>query len=405
MQENVKIEKKAPSSKKFILEKGPHIRRADFKQLNTKTMMIDVIIALIPLILFAWFKNGIAPFIEKNPEYNTNFFTMIYPLLFIIIGGGSAYLFEALYYLFFIKEEKINNKTVKVNPFKKSLDSHSIIPGLMLAMILPLNTPIWVLLLGVLFAIWVAKMLFGGFGYNLFNPALVGYVFVMTAFYGVITKNGGYFNPKEAVDAISSATPLGDFKEVLAGSMSLTDLLNNQGSLLNQFLGYRTGSLAETSGILCIVAFVYLVYKKVIDWKMPVIFVGSVFVLSYIVGAFIGYGGTLDFALFNILNGGVLYASVFMVTEPVTSPRNGQAKVFYALFIALLTLVLRFLSNMNEGVCTSILFMNMFTPMFDIGFAKLRVEDSTKKKIIGYGIYVLVAIAILAFIILRLAVK
>ena len=391
------------ADKRFQLTKGPHIRRADFGKLNTKTMMMDVIIALIPLIIFAWIKNGIMPFASKVA--NTNVWTMFKPLVFILIGGASAYLYEALYYLFFIKTEKIDNKEVKVYPFKKAWNTYGIIPGLMLAMILPLNTPIWVLLIGSLFTIWVGKMIFGGFGYNLFNPALVGYIFVMTAFYGVISKNGGYLNPKEVVDLVSGATPLSDFKNVLSGAETLENVISNHGSLFNFFLGLRSGSLAETSGLLIVVAFIYLVIKKVIDWKMPIIYVGTVFVLSYIVGAFIGYPLTLNFALFSILNGGVLFASVFMVTEPVTSPRNDMGKVMYAIFIGLLTVTLRFLSDMPEGASTAILFMNMFTPMIDLSCAKLRVEDQTKKKILSYSVYIFIILAISLYLVLKLTLK
>ena len=391
------------SDKKFILSKGPFIRRADFGKLNTKTMMMDVIIALCPLILFAWIKNGIIPL--ASSVANTNFYTMIRPLIFIILGGGSAYLFEALYYLFFVKKEKIDNKEVKVKPFIKAWETYAIIPGLMLAMILPLNTPLWILLLGTLFAIWIGKMIFGGFGYNLFNPALVGYIFVMTAFYGVINKNGGYLNPAETINVVSGATPLADFKNVLTGAETLDNVIASHGSLWKFFLGIRSGSLAETSGLLCLVAYAYLTYKRVIDWKMPLAYVGTVFLISYVVGAFTGYALTLSYALFNVLNGGVLFGAVFMVTEPVTNPRNDFAKILYAIYIGLLTITLRFLSDMPEGASTAILFMNMFTPLLDLSCAKLRVEDSLKKKIIGYGIYVLIAVAITVFIILRLTIR
>lgn len=389
------------SDRKFILAKGPYIRRADFGKLNTKTMMRDIIIALMPLMLFAWIKNGILPL--ANGIDGTNFYTMIRPLLFIVLGGGSAYLFEALWYLFFLKEEKIDRSIVKIKPFKKAWETYGIIPGLMLAMILPVNTPIWVMLLGSLFAIWIGKMIFGGFGYNLFNPALVGYIFVMTAFYGVISGNGGYLNPSETIDIVSGATPLADFKNVLTGTETLDNVIaTHGGSLWNFFLGIRSGSLAETSALLCIVAYVYLVIKNVIDWKMPLAYVGTVFLISYIVGAFTGYAATLRYAIFNILNGGVMFAAVFMVTEPVTNPRNDFAKIIYAIFIGILTITLRFLSDMPEGASTAILFMNMFTPLMDVSCAKLRVQESLKKRIIGYGIYVLIAVAITVFVILKL---
>lgn len=374
------------ADRRFILSKGPHLRKSDFpKVYGTGVMMRDLFISLIPLVLFAWLKNGLFPYIGG---FDDNFYNVLRPLIMVIVGAGTSYLTEVGYFALFMKEK---------NPFKKSFKSYSIIPGLLLSMILPLYTPIWVLIIGAIFGEVFGKMIFGGFGYNIFNPALIGYVFVITAFYGAITSNGGYLNPAEV---ITGATPLADFKSVLDGTKSLDALLNTQGSLFDFFIGNVSGSMAETSGMLIVVAAIFLIMNGVIDWKTPVCYVATVFVFSYICGAFLGYASTLKFALFNILSGGVLFGAVFMVTEPVTSPRDPLAKVFYAMLMGLLTIMLRYLTGFNEGVATSILFMNMFTPILDIKCAQLRVADKPKTKVIGYGVIAVISIAIVLYTVL-----
>lgn len=354
-------------NKKYVLAKAPFVRRADLNKINTKNIMKDVLIALIPFVLFAWYKNGLYFYFENN----SLFYYMLYPLAFILIGALSAFLIEALYYLIILKEEDC---------FKKSWNNYSIISGLLLALILPINTPIWVLIIAVIFAIIIAKMLYGGFGHNIFNPALVGYIFVFAAYYNVIAENK-IFND---IDFVSSATPLSGFKSVLYGNTSINDLINSYGGLFKMFLGFIPGAIGETSALLCIIAFIYLSYKKAINPIMSLIYIFTCFVYSFILGMFINVDSLFNFAIFNILNGGIMFASVFMVTEPVTSPRNIKAKYIYTFFIAIISITLRFLSNYPEGVSTAILFMNMLSPSLDTYFAKLNVSNNKRKKIITY---------------------
>ncbi len=186
---------------------GPFIR---IKNTTTK-MMINVIIALIPIILFSFYKNGIIPY-QKG---YTDIFGMLYPLLFILIGTLSTFIIETVYEVIFNKN-KIS--------FKKIISSsYSYMPGLFLALILPINTPISILIIGCFFATIIGKMLFGGFGQNVFNPALIGCLFIMGAYALTIANSGGYLNSYE-IDTISSATPLsnlatisgvGTYKEVV----------------------------------------------------------------------------------------------------------------------------------------------------------------------------------------------
>lgn len=368
--------------KRFPAGKTPFIRRTDTTT-STSLIMRDYLTALLPLILFAWVKNGLLPYINGT----CGFFAMLYPLIFVLVGGISGYFIEGLYFLIFKKEKDLS----------KLKQSFSIIPGVLLAMILPLNTPIWVLILGSVFAILVGKMVFGGFGHNIFNPALIGYIFVMTAYYGIIDANGGYPNPSE-VGVLAGATPLTSF----FGGLSLEESLAAYGNLGTFFFGLHAGSIAETSAFLCLVALVYLIIRRVINWRIPVIYIGGVFLLTYIIGATKGYALDLRYPLFQIFNGGLFFGAVFMATEPVTSPRTPNGKIVFALFLAALTVMLRYVSDMVEGVATSILFMNMFIPLIDRSMAKIRLLGRDRKVIITYAILSIALIAIFGFTLMQI---
>ncbi len=376
------------NQKKFALAKGPYIRTADWGR-NTHTIMRDFIISILPLILFAWYKNGIKPLIDGN----VGVFQMLYPLLFILIGGLTAYVVEGLYFLIFFKEKNI---------FTKLSNSFAIIPGLLLAMVLPLHTPIWVLVFGVIFGTVIGKLIFGGFGFNLFNPALIGYVFVIAAFSSVINANGGYLNGNELL--VTGATPLSDFFSTFKESkMSMDEALKSAGGLLNIFIGTIPGSMAETSSLLCIVALVYLLVRKVINWRIPVIYIGGVFVFTLIIGLVTGYGFDLRFPLYNVFTGGVMFGAVFMASEPVTSPRTPNGEIVFGAFLAAITVMLRYL-KLQEGVATTILFMNLFTPLIDNSMAKLRVSDSPKKMVVTYVLIGVGVLAIFGFTLLQMGV-
>ncbi|NLD25762.1 MAG: RnfABCDGE type electron transport complex subunit D, partial [Acholeplasmataceae bacterium] len=354
-------------NKKFILSKEPFIRKADHSE-NTATMMLDFLIALSPLILFAWIKNGLLPFIDGN----TNFLGLIYPLLLVVLGGATSLLVEVFWYGVLIKD-----KPLKV----RIMTSFPAIPGILLGMIVPLATPWWAIIIGALFATVIGKLIFGGFGQNVFNPALVGYIFLMIAYYSIITAGNGFLNPTEAVNAISSATPMAIFAQDRVGSVNV--LLERYG-LWKMFLGLTPGAVAETSSLLCLVALAYLLVRKTINWRIPVIYLATVFVLTYVIGAFNGFAGTLNYALFNLFNGGLMFGAVFMATEPVTSPRNPNGKIIYALGLGVLTVLFRFGSI--EGVAISILVMNMFTAIIEKLAAKLRVQPNKKKVVLTYAI-------------------
>ena len=373
------------SSIKFSLGKEPFIRKADGKT-NTNTIMRDFVIALIPIILYAWVKNGLLPMIDGK----TDFGGMIKPLAFILVGGLTTFAVEYLFYWLTSKEKLFTKKTL-LDTLLTVKNSFAVIPGLLLAMILPLNTSFWVLIVCCLFATVVGKLLFGGFACNIFNPALVGYLFFSVAYGGL----SSYLNPSEVITVVSGATPLAN-----AATMPLhsgSELISSYGSIWNFIIGSIPGSLAETSGLLCLVAFVWLVVRKVINWRIPVFYVGTVFVLTYLVAVFCGRPGDLLYPLFHVFSGGLLFGAVFMATEPVTSPRTPNGKIVYALGLGVLTVMVRFLANAPEGVATSIMAMNIFTVIIDRNCAVVRAQRSVKKTAVTYSVMGLILVALSAY--------
>lgn len=355
--------------------KGPFIK-SENKTLN---MMKNLFFALLPIILFSFYKNGILPY--QKGYYS--FFEMIYPLLFVCIGGFSSFLIETIYVRIILKK-----KNQELVDYIKN--SYSIFPGIFLSLILPIHTPIIILIFGCFIAIILGKMLYGGFGHNIFNPALIGCLFVLTAYSSFITNQGGYLNSYE-IDTIAGATPL---SQVVEGIGSYETLIKPYGTLFDFFLGTIPGAIGETSSLLCIIAFFYLSYKKVIKWKIPVFYVGTVFIMTTIIACFNHVG--IWFPVFQVLSGGLLFGSIFMATDPVTSPITSLGQILYGICLGILTVVCRFLTPYPEGVLTSILFMNMMVFLLDkLG---IRNHHFKRKQLISLCIIPLLSVSIACFI-------
>lgn len=322
---------------------GPFIKDNN----KTSKIMFHLLISLTPIIIFAFIKNGVIPYMHGTSTIQG----MFYPLLFILVSTLATYVFEAIYELIF------TNKNIKdiIKNF------YSIFPGLFLALILPINTPIIIVIIGAFISSIIAKMLFGGFGNNIFNPALVGRLFIITMYAVVIGQNGGYLNTYE-IDTITQSTPLTN-ASLLANTGTYETLVKPYGSLLNFFIGTIPGALGETSSLLCILAFIYLTFFKVIKWKIPVTYILTVFAMTYVIGGINNQG--MWYPLFQILSGGLMFGAVFMATDPVTSPVTPIGQILYGMFLGILTVIFRFLTPFPEGVLTSILTMNMFVMILD----------------------------------------
>ena len=340
------------------------------KSKNTTTkMMLNVIVALIPIIVFSFYKNGVVPYSKGF----TNVYGMFYPIIFIVISTFATFMIETIYQLIF--DKKKNFKEILCN-------SYAYMPGLFLGLILPINTPISVLIVGCFCASIIGKILFGGFGKNIFNPALIGRLFIISAYALVITENGGCFNPME-VDTISSATPLTK-ASMLTGIGTYNELVAPFGNLWDFFIGNIPGTIGETSSLLCIIAFIYLTFTKTIKWRIPVCYVGVVFFMSFIIALYNNTG--IWYPLFQIFSGGLMFGAVFMATDPVTSPTTKVGQTIYGICLGILTVTLRHLTQYPEGVLTSILTMNMLISIID----SIGVKAKFNKNAIIIPIIVLV---------------
>lgn len=341
--------------KEYNNQMGPYLKHNN----STTKMMINLLIALLPIILFSFYKNGILPYMNGN----TNFIGLFYPLIFIGVAGVTTFLVETLYAKLFLK-----NRYDSISVFIKT--SYGYIPGIFLGLILPINTPLSILILGSIVSSLVGKMLFGGFGNNIFNPALIGALFITSAYSLVIANNGGYLNSFE-LDTISSATPLSN-ASAMTEIGSYKTLVEPYGSLNDFFIGTIPGAVGETSAFLCLIGFIFLAFTKTIKWVIPVVYVLTVFVITCLIGNLNGLG--LWFPLFHILSGGLMFGAVFMATDPVTSPTTPVGQVIYGLFLGILTVLFRFLTPYPEGVLTSILTMNMLVFIIDKIGAKSRLK-------------------------------
>ena len=293
----------------LILSSSPHIHTRD----SSRRIMLDVIIALLPAAIA-----GVVIFGAKA-------------LGVIAACVITAVVSEALFDVITHKKQTVG-------------DLSAVVTGLLLALNLSTNVAIWQCVVGTVFAIVVVKCLFGGLGKNFANPAITGRVFMLLAF---STVAGGA--KPVVVELVSSATPL----ELLAQGSE------NAPGLMELFLGLHGGAIGETCCLALLLGFAWLLFRRVIHWHVPVIFVGTVFVL-YLV-----FTGSLQMALAESLAGGLFLGAIFMATDYVTSPITLKGKMVFALGCGLVTFIIRYFCAYPEGVSFSILAMNILTPYIE----------------------------------------
>lgn len=315
----------------LTISTAPHISS---KQ-NIPSIMKDVCIALIPAALVAILFFGIGA------------------MKVIVSTVCACVLFEFLVTKYLMKTKNTTQ------------DYSAVITGLLLAYNLPSNMPIWMILVGSFVAIVVAKMAYGGLGKNLFNPALVGRVFLFISFPMAMTswpvpEWKDFFN----VDATTAATTLNALKHIDAKT-SATSLIatDNLPDYWQMFVGYTGGCIGEVSALALLLGMVYMLYKKVITWHIPVYYLGSVFVIMGIYYIFTG-NPKYD-PITQILSGGLMLGAIFMATDYVTSPMSKKGKIIFAIGCGVLTVIIRLYGAYPEGVSFAILIMNAFVPIID----------------------------------------
>ncbi|MDD2203239.1 MAG: RnfABCDGE type electron transport complex subunit D [Bacilli bacterium] len=356
----------------FGFDKGPHLKDTN----HTSKIMRRLFIALIPIILFAIYKNGFLPYSEGTIDL----YGALRPLLMIILAVITSLLVETIYLGLILKKDDL---------IRNLKESYAIFPGLFMVLLLPVNTPLWVVILGSAVATLFGKMIFGGFGYNIFNPALVGVLFVLTFFSSIIISRGGYLN---AIELNTIASPLSNLSNInYVGTYD--ELMTPFGTIWDMLFGFIPGGLGETSKILIILAFFYLIFTKVIKWIIPVSCILVVFVMTYIIGFMNDIN--IWYPLFHILSGGLLFGSVFMATDPVTSPTTKFGQLLFGLGLGLLTVINRFILPFPAAIVIAILMMNMLVFIIDTIGAKAKFKLSYKYlslslfaiAIIGFSIY------------------
>lgn len=320
---------------KLIVSASPHIRDS----INTRRIMLHVIIALAPVTVYAVIIHGLSAF--------------------IVIAASIA---GALLGEFIM--EKGRRLPVTLD------DCSALLTGLLLALTLPPRLSWWIAAVAGLVATLLGKQMFGGLGHNIFNPALVGraVVFVSWASYMTtsyvrqasmgLANSAAHQSIVKAVDIINGATPLAAMKIVYepAGATAIPQGIYGSNYYRPLLFANPWGCIGEVSALLLILGGIYLVATRVIDWKIPVIYVGTVAVLTAITGR--------D-PLFYTLAGGLLIGAIFMATDYSTSPLAGKGKVVFALGLGVVTWLLRLWSNNPEGVMFAILFMNALVPLID----------------------------------------
>ena len=253
-------------------------------------------------------------------------------------------------------------------------DLSAIVTGLLLAFNVPSNLPLFIVVLGAIVAIGVAKMTFGGLGNNPFNPALVGRVFLLISFPVQMTtwpKPTGFQHAY--ADAVSGATPLGMLREGLKSGDTMSHIMDKIPSHMEMFFGYMGGSMGEISAVALIIGGLYLLYKKIITWHIPVSVLLTVFLFSGVMWL-INPGKYAD-PVFHLLTGGIMLGAIFMATDYVTSPMSHKGMIIYGVGIGIITILIRNWGAYPEGVSFAILIMNAFTPLINMymkpsGFGK-----------------------------------
>jgi len=262
---------------------------------------------------------------------------------------------------------------------KKSItlnDGSSFLTGLLLGMNLPPSVPFYVPIIGSFVAIIITKQLFGGLGYNIFNPALIGRAFLLVSFPKLMTVWTAPTAAFIGMDALTTATPLGILKE--EGQARLIEIFGDKLHLYWQLLdGNRAGCIGETSGIALIIGAAFLFFRRYITWHIPLSFIGTAALIAWIFGGTEGVF-TGD-PLLHILGGGMLLGAFFMATDYVTSPSMKSGQIVFGIGCGFLTMLIRLKGGYPEGVMFAILIMNCFSPLIDRGF-KSRVFGAQKKR-------------------------
>ncbi len=285
-------------------------------------------------------------------------------------------------------------KIRKRDPKKEIQNSFGWVTAIILTLMVPISTRPYALIISTAFAIIFGKMLFGGFGHNIFNPAAVGRAVIFATFTGASTS------------LVTSATPTtflaNTYGWVPGNAETLDAFLGNYGGWSGLFLGTYPGALGETFTIAIVLIGIFLIVRKIIDWRVPVVYLGTIFVMTAIiavicgVGSYHGIPGFIWYPVLHLVVGGVVFGAFFMLTDPVTSPTSAAGRTIFALGAGILTVLIRMTGNLPEGCLYSILLMNMMSPLIE-SLLDGKQLDVVKKAKHGFIYLCLVGLAITIF--------
>ena len=366
----------------IVKESAPHLRR----KATVMRMMVDVLIALAPTLIFSFVVFPIKTLIT----YLSSLAIMI-AAEFVFVGlknmmpnDGLKHSFKERFAYAYKGKYTINNILTPA------------ISAVIFTLIMPAGAPVYAIIMGALFGIVVGKLVFGGLGSNIFNPAALGMVFAKLCFgsqYQAYVPTWYYSAP--TVDAVTGPTALSG--TTLNELSKLTNVVNNMNSEfyspLNMFLGRIPGTLGEVYKITIIVGLIYLLIRRSADFRIVVSYLGTFAVLALIGGLSI-YGldqsvSPFRFLAYQLLSGGVLFGATFMLTDPVTSPINSSSRVIYGMVAAVATIFIRFFAALPEGVGFSILIANMIAVVLD--HYEWSNPRYTWKKFLAMGLIVVIS--------------
>lgn len=315
---------------KLFISPSPHV----YEDTTVKRLMYDVVIAMLPALAISIYFFGMGAIIVT------------------LTAVVSCLAFEWLIQKFILKQEP------------SITDGSAAVTGILLAFNVPTSLPIWMIIVGSLVAIGVAKMSFGGLGNNPFNPALVGRVFMLISFPVQMTSwplPTGFSN--SYTDAVTGATPLGVMKEGIGAGESMSAIMDKIPSHMELFYGHMGGSMGEVAAIALILGLVYMLYKKVIKIHIPASIILTITVFTGILWL-INPESNAD-PLFHLLTGGVMLGAIFMATDYVTSPMSVKGMWVFGIGIGLITVSIRVFGAYPEGISFAILIMNAFVPLIN----------------------------------------
>ena len=312
----------------FTVSSSPHVKGED----TIPKIMRSVLIALIPAMIMSIIFFGLSS------------------LKIMVAAVVSCLLFEYAIQKYLLKVPT----TIR--------DGSAVITGILLAFNVPSGLPVWLVVLGSLVAIGIAKLSFGGLGQNPFNPALVGRVFLLISFPVQMTTWTANIT---VTDSFTGATPLGLLKEGLKNGKSLAEITSNNQipSYFDMFWGDMSGSLGEISAIAILMGGLYLLWKKIITWHIPVAVLGSIFIFEGLLWI-VAPGRFMD-PVFHLIAGGAMLGAFFMATDLTTSPMTPLGKTIFGIGIGVITMCIRNFGAYPEGISFAILIMNGFTPLIN----------------------------------------